>query len=222
MEKIANWIAENPYLTAAGLFATFLGLIIAIVTPIVQKRRKNLCFSYSTTPLVKKDVSNINGIEISFHGSPVEQLSVSNVQIWNGGNTIIAFEDFYKGHELNLNFQDNVTILGIDMLKQSEDTIECKTELSSTKVTFSFQAFEKKEYISFNIYHTGNTETKILLTGKIKEGKILNKTMDIEKQISLVMDIGNSSLVPLASSIGSIFFAVLSLFTLNRHNKNDK
>lgn len=205
MEKIANWIAENPYLTAAGLFATFLGLIIAIVTPIVQKRRKNLCFSYSTTPLVKKDVSNINGIEISFHGSPVEQLSVSNVQIWNGGNTIIAFEDFYKGHELNLNFQDNVTILGIDMLKQSEDTIECKTELSSTKVTFSFQAFEKKEYISFNIYHTGNTETKILLTGKIKEGKILNKTMDIEKQISLVMDIGNISLVPLASSIGSIF-----------------
>lgn len=222
MEKIANWIVENPYLTAAGLFATFLGLIIAIITPIIQKRRKNLCFSYSTTPLVKKDVSNINGIEISFHGSPVEQLSVSNVQIWNGGNTIITFEDFYKGHELNLSFQDNTTILGIDMLKQSEDTIECKTELSYTKVDFSFQAFEKKEYISFNIYHTGNVETKLLLNGKIKEGKILNKTVDIEKQISLVMDIGNNSLVPLASSIGSLFFVLLSLFTVSHHNKSDR
>jgi hypothetical protein len=222
MEKIANWIVENPYLTAAGLFATFLGLIIAIITPIIQKRRKNLCFSYSTTPLVKKDVSNINGIEISFHGSPVEQLSVSNVQIWNGGNTIISFEDFYKGHELSLSFQDNATILGIDMLKQSEDTIECKTELSCDKVDFSFQAFEKKEYISFNLYHTGNAETKLLLNGKIKEGKILNKTVDIEKQISLVMDIGNISLIPLASGIGSLFLAIVSLFTVGHHNKSDR
>lgn len=221
MEKIANWIAENPYLTAAGLFATFLGLIIAIITPIVQKRRKNLCFSYSTTPLVKADVSNINGIEISFHGNPVEQLSVSSVQIWNGGNTIITFEDFYKGHELNLSLQ-NATILGVDILKQSEDTIECNTELSFNKVNFSFQAFERKEYISFNIYHTGNSETKVALSGKIKEGKILNKTVDIEKQISLVMDIGNASLSPLAFSIGSFIFSIPTILTLRHHRKDKK
>ena len=135
-----------------------------------KKAKKFVLFIFHNT-VSKKDVSNINGIEISFHGSPVEQLSVSNVQIWNGGNTIISFEDFYKGHELSLSFQDNATILGIDMLKQSEDTIECKTELSCDKVDFSFQAFEKKEYISFNLYHTGNAETKLLLNGKIKEGK---------------------------------------------------
>lgn len=221
MEKIANWIAENPYLTAAGLFATFLGLIIAIITPIIQKKRKNLSFSYSTTPLVKKDVSNINGIEIFFHGSPIEQLSVSNVQIWNGGNTIITFDDFYKGHELNLSLKDKATILGIDMLKQSEDTIECITELSDSKVDFSFQAFEKKEYISFNVYHTGNAETKLLINGKIKEGKILNKTMDIEKQLSLVMDIGNVRFTLLESIISSFLFSIFAL-KLKHHNKNNK
>lgn len=222
MENIANWIAKNPYFTAAGLIATFLGLIIAIIVPIIQKRRKNLCFSYSTTPLVKKDISNINGIEISFHGNPVEQLSVSNVQIWNGGNTIIAFEDFYKGHELNLSLNDKAIILGIDMLKQSEDTIECTTKLSNAQVNFSFQSFEKKEYVSLNIYHTGNAETKLLLNGKIKEGKILNKTIDMEKQISLVMDFGYVSLVPFATSIGSLILSICSLFKVEHHNKNDK
>lgn len=221
MENIAKWISDNPYITAAGLFATFLGLIIAIITPIIQRRRKNLCFSYSTTPLVKEDVANINGIEILFHGSPVEQLSVSSVQIWNGGNTIISPDDFYKGHELNLRLQNDVPILGVDMLKQSEDTIECKTECTPTKVNFTFQAFEKKEYISFNIYHTGNVETILELHGKIKEGKILNKTVDIEKQISLVMDIG-TSLSPSATRIGSIILALFTMFTVKIHNKSDK
>lgn len=219
MENIAKWISENPYITAAGLFATFLGLIIAIITPIIQRRRKNLCYSYSTTPLVKEDVANINGIEILFHGNPVEQLSISSVQIWNGGNVIIAPNDFYKGHELNLKTQDNVSILGIDMLKQSEDTIECIPTCFSNNITFSFQAFEKKEYISFNVYHTGSTETKLALTGKIKEGKIINKTIDIEKQLSLVMDIGASSLSPVAISIGSILLTLPMLFLEKHRNK---
>lgn len=223
LEKIANWIAENPYLTAAGLLATFLGLIIAIITPIFQRRRKSLFFSYSTTPLVKEDVANIDGIEILFHGSPVEQLSVSSVHIWNGGNTIITPNDFYRGHELELIPPNNISILGIDMLKQSVDTIECEPKCSFSAVSFSFQAFEKKEYVSFNVYHTGNAETVFDLTGKIKEGKIVNKTVDIEKQISLVMDIGSySSIVPIAAAIVSFFSALFTLFTLKQHKKNNK
>lgn len=220
MDGLANWIVENPYLTAAGLLATFLGLIVAIITPIIQRRRKNLCFSYSTTPLVKEDVTNINGIEILFHGNPVEQLSVSSVHIWNGGNTIITPDDFYKGHELSLKSENDVTILGVDMLKQSEETIECKTRCSAFNIYFDFQAFEKKEYISFNIYHTGNVETVLELCGKIKEGKILNKTVDIEKQMSLVMDIGAATLSPSVIGISSILLTLPTLFTISRHNKN--
>ena len=220
MNGLAKWIVENPYWTAAGLLATFLGLIVAIITPIIQRRRKNLCFSYSTTPLVKEDVANINGIEILFHGNPVEQLSVSSVHIWNGGNTIITPDDFYKGHELSLKPENDVIILGVDMLKQSEETIECKTRCSDFNIYFDFQAFEKKEYISFNIYHTGNVETVLELCGKIKEGKILNKTVAIEKQMSFIMDIGAVTLSPSVIGISSILLALPTLFTISRHNKN--
>ena len=218
MEKIANWISENPYITAAGLLATFLGLIIAIITPIIQKRRKTLCFSYSTTPLVKEDVSNINDIEILFHGNPVKQLAVTSVQIWNGGNTLITSDDFYREHELTLIFENNETIIGIDILKQSEDTIECNIDTSPTNATISFQAFEKREFISFNIYHTGNAESLLQLKGKIKEGKIINKTIDIEKQISLIMDL--TAISPLAKSIGSIILASTNS-SATIHNRKD-
>ena len=102
MDAIANWIAKNPYLTAAGLFATFLGLIIAIVTPIIQRKRKRLYYTLSTTPLVKGTVSNIKDLEVLFSGKHIERLSVTNVKLWNSGNTLITNDDFYKKHELKL------------------------------------------------------------------------------------------------------------------------
>lgn len=47
MKTIATWISENPYISAAGLIATFLGLIIAIITPIIQRKRKQLHYTIS-------------------------------------------------------------------------------------------------------------------------------------------------------------------------------
>lgn len=81
MDAIANWIANNPYLTAAGLFATFLGLIIAIVTPIIQKKRKRLYYTLSTTPLVKRTVANIKNLKVLFSGKHIESLSVTNIKL---------------------------------------------------------------------------------------------------------------------------------------------
>lgn len=148
MDAIANWIAKNPYLTATGLLATFLGLIIAIITPIIQRKRKRLYYTLSTTPLVERAVSNIKDLEVLFSGKHIESLSVTNVRLWNSGNTLITNDDFYKNHELNLINKNTLfcTILGVDIIKQSADTIQC--EIDDT-LTFSFQAFEKKRLYCF-------------------------------------------------------------------------
>ena len=224
MDKIVNWISENPYWTAAGLLATFIALIIAVITPIIQRRKKRIFFSFSNTPLVSRDVAKINGIEILFQGKPVEQVSVSSIHIWNGGNTIITQDDFYKGHELLLKPRDKISILGVDLLKQSEETIECKTQCSDVNVALSFQALEKRDYISLNLYYTGNADTVFELRGKIKEGKIINKTYDIEKQISLLMNnnfaLGITSIgttiMGMASVVGGVFASILSIFRRKR------
>lgn len=47
MKTIATWISENPYIAAAGLIVTFLGLIIAIITLIIQRKRKQLHYTIS-------------------------------------------------------------------------------------------------------------------------------------------------------------------------------
>lgn len=193
MDAIANWIAENPYFTATGLFASFLGLIIAIIVPIIQRKRKQLYYTVSTTQLVNENISHIKDIEILFCGKQVNQLSVTNMKVWNSGNVLITNEDMYHNHKLQVLPQatSEYTILDVDIISQSTDTIQCTINSDPEKATIIFQAFEKKDYVSFNVYHTGDENVKFVLNGKIKEGKIINKTLDVEKQLSIIADIGS-------------------------------
>ena len=188
LERAVRWISENPYWMAAGLLATFLALIITIITPILQKKRKRMCFSVSNTELVSNTATRIPGLDILFHGNHIYRLCVSTINLWNSGNTIITPDDFYKGYELCLKTTGEVAILGISKIKQSEETIACNVRWSASTVFLSFQALETKGKVSFNLYHTGGEETTFELKGKIKEGKIVNKTINIEKLISRVMN----------------------------------
>lgn len=206
METVANWISENPYIAAGGLIATFLGLLIAIITPIIQRKRKQLHYTISTTSLVEEKISNIKNVEILFSGEKIQKLSVTNVKIWNGGNTLIDCNDIYAGHELTLQaVGSNCLILGIDIVKQSTDTIQCQIDNSSESTKLLFQTFEKKDYILLNIYHTGDENTTFKLLGKIKDGKILDKTIDVDEILSVLMELTSVSSISLSHKTLSIF-----------------
>jgi len=226
MKTIATWISENPYIAAAGLIATFLGLIIAIITPIIQRKRKQLHYTISTTLLVEEKISNIKNLEIFFSGEKIQKLSVTNIKIWNGGNALIDCNDIYAGHELTLRADDsNCLILGVDIAKQSADTIQCQIDNSSENIKLLFQTFEKKDYILLNIYHTGDDNTNFKLLGKIKDGKILDKTIDVDETLSVLMKLTSASSIGLSHKTLSIFTVpmitttILKMLYFNRKRK---
>ena len=195
MDTIANWISSNPYWTVAGLFASFLGMILAIIVPIVQRKRKQLCYTISTTQLVEEKTSSIEGVTILYKDNPVDVLSVANIRIWNGGNTIITSEDFYTKHPLKVIPLQDFVILGVDIPKESSDTIESHITIVNDQIYISFQSFEKKDYISFNVFYTGNSKAQLSIDGKIKEGKIINKTISTEVEINLLSKFAQLTLI---------------------------
>ena len=211
LERVVIWISENPYLATAALFATFIALIITIITPILQKKRKRMCFSVSNTELVSNTATRIPGLDILFHGNHICRLCVSTINLWNSGNTIITPEDLYKGYELCLKATGEVTILGISKITPSEKAVAFNIRWSPSIVFPSFQALEKKGKVSFTLYHTGGEETAFVLKGKLKEGKIINKTKDIEKQTSRVMDGGQTQWI-LALVLSVILFLLITFF----------
>ena len=192
MEKIANWISENPYFTAAGLIATFISLIIAIIIPIAQKKKKEISCSFYTTLLVDKTISKVKGLQMSFQGKAIDQLSVTTLKIWNSGNSIIETSDVYSNHKLKIISPYALhtcigEIIDADIIFQSTDTIQGTIEIIEQKdINISFQSFEKKDYLTIHLYHTGDETTIFMLDGKIKEGKIVNHLFDADEQVNVV------------------------------------
>lgn len=216
MDGIVNWISKNPYWAAAGLFASFLGLLFAIVIPIVQRRKKSLSFTWSTSVLVKNARPKIDGLEILFEGRPVDSIYVTKIHIWNSGNTLIRESDFYPNKELEVGFQDkDAKVLSAKVERESADT--CKTRTSINDVTkaikISFDYLEKKQGAIISIYHANSEIVKIY--GKLIEGKIRDKTP--------FNDLVEASIVPYmnATAFGLLVNPVKILLNIEKKHKKD-
>ena len=178
MDKLIEGIANNPYLVLAVEVATLIGLIIAIIIPIVQKRKKRLSFSYVTNVLINKKLSEVDDLLISFKGEKIDYLYVTCFIIINNGNVTIESSDVYKGHELKISPIETATrVISAKIISQSSDTVNGLLSLDDSNVNVSFQTFEVKDYLSINIYHMGNENTKFTMTGKIKETKIIQSSI---------------------------------------------
>ena len=86
-------ISKNPVIVLSGWLATMVALVLAIVIPIIQRKRKELSFKYETSLLVTNKLSEVDGLNILFKGEPVEQLAVAVVEISNNGNRTIEISD---------------------------------------------------------------------------------------------------------------------------------
>ena len=191
MQTLANLIQQNPYLVVFGWTATVLGLICAVIIPIIQRKRKQLVMSYSVVNLLNQSVSGLEDLKITYRGVDVEQLSVATIKIKNTGNSIIDHKDIYPGHDLKI-MEDNNSdsqILYSNIVSQSSDTIECELKNIDNVVYIAFQTFEKKDNVTVSVYYSGAAHLKCKLEGRIKEGKIINTTFDTDEILTIAGEI---------------------------------
>lgn len=168
---IIQQISNNPYVTLSGWIATIIALVLSITFYFIQKKRKIISYFYKTNILVSEKLTDVEGLNISYGDNSIERLSVTNLEITNGGNIFIDESDIYHKKKLKFVLENkNIRVLFAKITDQSSDTIEGSTELSENEVNINFQALEKNDTIKINVYHTGNTETKFRLIGKIKDG----------------------------------------------------
>lgn len=227
MNRLLEHISNHPAITLTGWGATMVGLIITIFLPFVQRRRKKLSFQYSTNVLITNKLSEIEGLDICYNGKGIEQLSVSSFLIINSGNVTINNQDLYSGHELKIvpAKDSDVIIQYAKMVSQSRDIVDCNVLVKDNSTTISFQAFEKKDYVNINIYHTGDISSSFDVVGIIKEGKIVEAVSD-RKRVETIKHISDLIMlvvclifvayslilnVPLSEIISKMVLFILSL-----------
>lgn len=185
MEALTNWIANNPVITTWITIISLLGVIITVIALILQvkdKGRKAIYYTITSTVLVDNEVSQIDGIEILFHDKKVNTVAISNIKLWNGGNEILEESDFYPENELKIIVPESEKILAATIIEVTDDTCKLNVQIANQKVNqalVSFYCLEPRQGATINIYHTNVDVKDTELIGKIKGGKVLNKSLEV-------------------------------------------
>lgn len=188
MNALTQWIANNPVVTTWITLISLVGVLITVVALILQirdKKRRAIYYTVTSTILVDDEVSKINGIKILFQDKEISTVAISTIKLWNGGNEILEESDFYPEHELKIVVPKNERILATAVIKETDDTCKVKIATSNHKENekvVSFYCLEPQQGATINVYHTNANEREIELVGKIKDGKVTNKSIEVGKE----------------------------------------
>lgn len=185
MDRVTQWIADNPVISTWITFISLFGVIITVVALLIQisdKKRRAVFYTMTSNVLLDNEISQIEGIKVLFNEEIVDTIVISNLKIWNGGNQILERTDFYPEKELKVVVPKDCRMLAATVVDETEETCKVNIELQDDKTNeaiITFYCLEPKQGATFNIYHTNVDEKKTVLGGKIKDGKIVNKSIEI-------------------------------------------
>jgi hypothetical protein len=208
MDTLTNWIAENPVVTTWITLISLVGVIITIIALILQikdKKRRAIYYTITSTVLVDNEVSHIEGIKILYKDKEVDTVVISKIKLWNGGNDILEEADFYPGNELKIVVPEADKILVATIVEESDDTCNVGVQICKQKeneAVVSFYCLEPQQGATVNVYHTNVKEKETEVIGKIKGGKVLNKSVEVAMEDGeMCMSIGSHKI----SLSGGIF-----------------
>lgn len=188
MDLIVKSVSQNHYFVLLTGVASLISFIIGVTLPIMQRKKKQLAYSLSTTELVNDKLSKVDGLDVTFKGVGVDQLSVTSVSIVNNGNEIIKKDDFHDDHELKICVSDDkCELIDAKVTKQSSDTVGCEVSIKNNEIFVHFKIFEKKDCVSVNIYHTGSENSEFKIEGKIIAGKIVHSDFGEGRKIPKIV-----------------------------------
>lgn len=185
MNELTKWIADNPVVTTWITLISLLGVLITVIALILQikdKKRRAIHYTVSYAILVDDEVAKINGIKILFQDKEVSTVAISTIKLWNGGNEILEESNFYPEHELKIVVPQNEKILATAIIEETDDTCKVKILESNRKeneAVISFYCLEPQQGAIINVYHTNVDEQEAKLDGKIKDGKVTNKSIEV-------------------------------------------
>ncbi len=185
MEALTKWIAENPVVTTWITIISLLGVIVTVIALILQvkdKKRKTIYYTINSTVLVDNEVSRIDGIKILFHDKKVDTVVISKIKLWNGGNEILEESDFYPDYELGIAVPITEKILAATVIEETDETCKIMVQNSvqnENEMRINFYCLEPRQGATIIVYHTNIDEKETNVMGKIKGGKVLNRSVEM-------------------------------------------
>lgn len=178
MTNIFEQLQNNTIIWFILSFCTVLAipaLIFAIVTRRNDNKAQQFAYYSKSNLIVSKGQRRIKDLNVVFNNIPVDNVTVTQIAIWNNGNKTIKREDIASLGLFTLRMTNNAKILNADIIHES-DAIYCfKIDtINKNDLTIDFEYVDPKKGIVLQLIHTGSGND-IDVNCSIKGGKPVRK-----------------------------------------------
>jgi hypothetical protein len=151
ISEIIKWFGSGYFGSALGV----IGILAGLATFYASRKRKILAYSYKQKAIIKDFKNEINGLEIKYNENLIEDLTSTNIGIWNKGRDPIKRGDIAPKAPIEIQFKENIigdpTVL---FIKTMENQINLSKKGKKIVVDFDFLDFE--DGITIQVFHTSS------------------------------------------------------------------
>lgn len=168
--NLKEFLENKLWLNVIFFVLAIAGIIATILTSALSKRKKQLLYNHQSINFIEDQLKKIEGLEISYNGQKVDNLSASEIAIWNQGRGIINKNDFAKLKLLQIEALNDGEILQFETeyMKDSDNDFEVILNGNRKILNIYFDFLAKNDGIIIKILHTGKKELFLKVTGKVK------------------------------------------------------
>lgn len=177
---------ENNLWNIIFLLIGIAGLLFGYFSYRKSKKIKRVSYFQKSINLIKDNISDLKGLNITYKGTSIENLTLTNFALWNEGTETINKEDIALKNVLKIVAKGEIKILeyiSYEKNKSNNFTFELNKEQNILFIDFDY--FDKDEGIVLRIYHTGKSDNDLNIEGDFKGIKgLFKKNIDVYQFIS--------------------------------------
>ncbi|WP_411753977.1 hypothetical protein [Serratia sp. (in: enterobacteria)] len=160
-----------------GEILTALSLITAFYYYKKSKKTSILCYKVDSRTVINDDVyENFNGqLSINFSGNAVRRLTISNIYIWNQGNTTLDEENLSQKNLLQLHVKETEKILSIEVIKSTKisSAVDVHVTNDINIAMINFDHLNVMDGAIIRVLHT-STGNDMQFKGELKDADVVD------------------------------------------------
>jgi hypothetical protein len=158
-----DWIIPTLIGVAASAFFFWLGMR-------VRSKSRMAYQLHDFTIIGQPNVTNLGDIKILFNNVAVPRVVVTQLAVWNTGNTVVKGKEIVESDPLTIHFEDGAMILDAQRVTATREVNDFRIRVSEHDRSLAFLEFDylnARDGAKFQIIHTGGN-SKAKVTGSIR------------------------------------------------------
>lgn len=208
-------ILSNPVFMIAGPIFGFIGIILAIIFHLRNKREKIPNYYINSYNVISDKLKNkVKDIEIFFKKGKIQSLTVSKIVIWNAGNETIWKKDIPKTNKFIITTDKEYEIYDFEIISLDDEDVQLNLEKINNKIEINFEYLEPQKGFIIKVTHSGHSSKCLTLSGKVIGGTNLKKknSLSIDNSDSYIYKLYRAMFPNFGKRAYRIFSILLTLF----------